>query len=100
MIQGNWGRGMHHDDWGWHWIPMTIMMVAFVALVIWLVTTALRRNASGPAAFGVSPPPHEHSGPHRSAEDILAERLAHGDIEVDDYHRRLEALHKTRPPKA
>ena len=91
---------MHHDHWGWHWIPMTIMMVAFAALAIWLVTAALRRNASGPAAFGTASPPHQPPAPHRSAEDILAERLAHGDIEVDDYHHRLEALHKTRPPKA
>ena len=97
MIQGNWGRGMHHDDWGWHWIPMTIVMVAFLALVIWLAATALRRPSSGPAVFGAAPPPHQPPAPHRSAEDILAERLAHGDIEVDDYHRRLEALHKTRP---
>ena len=58
MMQGNWDRGMHHDDWGWHWIPMTVVMVAFVALVIWLAATALRRTSSGPASFSAAAVPH------------------------------------------
>jgi putative membrane protein len=97
MIQGNWSGEMHHDGPGWHWIPMLVIVVALAVLLVWCVRIALQRGAGATASVGTAPPPHQHPGPHRSAEDILAERLAHGDIEIDDYHRRLEALHKTRP---
>ena len=96
-FQGDWGRGMHHDGGDWHWIPMLVVMVALAVLLVWFVSTVVRRGSGVSPSFSAAPPPHQHPGPHRSAEDILAERLAHGDIEVDDYHRRLEALHKTRP---
>ncbi|CAB4701872.1 unannotated protein [freshwater metagenome] len=75
---------------------MLVVMVALAVLLVWFVSTVVRRGSGVPPSFSAASPP-QHSGPHRSAEDILAERLAHGDIEVDDYHRRLEALHKTRP---
>lgn len=95
MNRGNWGRGMHHDRWDWHWIPMLVVVVVVLVLLVWLASTTLRRSAEVP--MGPQGAPVQHPGPRLTAEEILAERLAHGDIEVDDYHRRLEALHKPRP---
>lgn len=100
--RGDWDRGMHHDGWDWHWIPMLVVMLAVVGLIIWLIASVVRRPMGPPPGF---PPPHQpgshqgasHAGPRLSAEEILAERLARGEIEVEDYHRRLEALKQTKP---
>lgn len=102
LVHGNWGRGMHGDGADWHWIPMLIVMVAVVGLIVWLIASVARRPMGPPPGFGAPPPPGshhtpQHPGPRLSAEEILAERLARGEIEVDDYHRRLEALKQTKP---
>ncbi|MGH9117922.1 MAG: SHOCT domain-containing protein [Acidimicrobiales bacterium] len=67
-------------NWGW-WLFMPVVMVAFWAAVIWVAVTAVRRQP-GPA-----------QDPSRDAEQILAERYARGDIDDDEYHRRLDTLH-------
>ena len=92
MHNGNWNNGM--DGGGWWWIPMMIMMVAFWGGLIWLAVTVIRRpNQSlhatpGPASPMASPPPAAIP----TAQEILAERLARGEIEPDDYRSRLDAL--------
>lgn len=45
--------------------------------------------------FRVLNRPHEHTHTPAapSAEDILRERLARGEIDEDEYRRRLSALH-------
>ena len=67
---------MWWGDWGWGaWVAMTVMMLAFWALVIWLVVTLMR------------------GGERRlDGESILAERFARGDIDEDEYSRRRELL--------
>jgi putative membrane protein len=68
------------DDWPWGgWVLMTITMVAFWALVAGLVVFAIR--ASRP------PAPHT-SNPER----VLAGRFASGEIDEDEFDRRLDAL--------
>lgn len=72
----------YHGNWGWGaWLLMTAGMVAFWGLVIWAVVT-LTRNAGTPASPDRA----------RSPEEILAERLATGEIDEDEYRRRLEVL--------
>lgn len=74
------------DDWGdhdgswWGWIVMMVLMVLLVAAAV-VVVVRLTQTPS--------PPP---SGSSRSAEDLLADRLARGEIDVDEYRRRLDAL--------
>lgn len=68
-------------DWSWNagaWWWMTIAMVVFWGLVAWVVVTLARR-----------PGPDRGS---RTAEDVLAERYARGEIDDEEYHRRLAAL--------
>ena len=94
---------MHYSDWndGWGngaWILMAIMMVLFWGGLIWLGVALFRRGPHMAAPHGhevVAPPP---SGP--SPQDMLAERLARGEIEPDDYRLRLEALRNGRPETA
>ncbi len=95
---------MGRNDWndhmggGWWWIPMMIMMIVVVGGLVWLGVTLIRHSnhtshlaAHGPmgAPVGVASP--RMSTPH----EILAERLARGEIEPDDYRQRLAAL---KPP--
>ncbi|HVT75886.1 MAG TPA: SHOCT domain-containing protein [Acidimicrobiales bacterium] len=78
---------MHYgwnDGWsGWTWATMTIGMIVFWALVIWAVIAVAR---SSNAADGDT---------RRSPEQILAARFAAGEIDSDEYHRRLEDLRST-----
>ena len=70
-----------HGDWGWGaWLVMALGMVAFWALVIWLFVNIIRTSQT------VTPSA-------RTPEEILAERLARGAIDDDEYRGRLHTLH-------
>jgi putative membrane protein len=64
-------------------------MLVFWGLVIWAVVTVSR----GSWRFGDFAP-REHS-----AGDVLADRFARGEIEEDEYQRRLGVLHGKRDAK-
>ena len=69
-----WGHG-----WGWGgWLAMTLGSLAFWALVFWAVVTLVRSDRRK----------REPAGP----EDIVAARFAAGEIDEDEYRRRLQAL--------
>ncbi|MEK7422311.1 MAG: SHOCT domain-containing protein [Actinomycetota bacterium] len=90
---------MHHGDWNnnwgggsWWWIPMALMMVAFWGGLIWIAVNLIRRSGEP------RPPTSDIAAPataRPSALEILAERLARGEIEPDEYRQRLEALQPT-----
>jgi putative membrane protein len=72
--------GWHMDDWSWGgWLLMTATMVAFWALVAWVVVVAIRATR----------PPAQHTP---DPERTLAQRFAAGEIDDDEYQRRLDAL--------
>ena len=62
---------------------MTIGMIAFWGFVAWGFVALVRSPNRAPGAVG------------RSPEAILAERFAAGEIDSDEYTRRLEALRST-----
>jgi putative membrane protein len=72
-LLGNHGDYDHH---GW-WPLWPVLWVAVLATIVWLV--ARRRSA----------PPHDGND---RAREILAERLARGEIGGDEYRERLEHL--------
>ena len=89
---GNYGNG--HDGWGggsWWW--MAIMMIVFWGGLIWIAVTLIRRgnHTTHPQSPTMLPPPPQ--APH----EILAERLARGEIEPDDYRQRLDTLQHGQP---
>lgn len=90
MHNGNWNDTM--DNGTWWWIPMTIMMIAFWGGLIWIGVTLLKCNHT-PQLHTCATPPETPTRP--TAEDVLAERLARGEIEPDDYRTRLDALRNT-----
>jgi putative membrane protein len=75
-----WGQ---YDQFSWWWfVIMPLGMLAFWGLVAWLVVAIMRGNRPAPM-------------PLSGAERILAERYARGEIDADEYHRRLDDLHTT-----
>jgi len=79
----------YHGGWGWGtWLVMTVGMLAFWGLVIWAILALARGPSGGPA-------PRE-----QTPEQILAERLARGEIDEDEYRRRLAALASHAPAEA
>ncbi|MET0726833.1 MAG: SHOCT domain-containing protein [Acidimicrobiales bacterium] len=67
------------ESWGWGgWLVMVLSMLGFWALVAWVAVTVIRSNRG--------------SVPAADPEDVLAERFARGEIDDDEYRRRLEVL--------
>jgi putative membrane protein len=87
----------YDGGWGWGgWLVMAVIMVLFwglviaglVALVHYLTATHRSHHQAGP--------PAESGQGSRRAEDLLAERFARGEIDDDEYKRRLALLREHR----
>lgn len=69
-------------DWApwWHWLWMAGVWIVGIAVIVWAVT----------ALFP--------SQPRRTAWQILDERFARGELDVDEYRRRRDELHTHARP--
>ena len=73
---------MWWDDSGWSWFAMTISMIVFWALVAAVIVMLVRSNRDpGTVGDRVDDP-----------EQILKQRFARGEIDVEEYERRREVL--------
>ncbi len=81
-----------HDVSGWGWFAMSASMILFWALIITVAVLLFRALDRAPE--------HTHSPAGPSAEQLLAERFARGDIDEEDYQRRLAALRSSDPAKS
>jgi len=78
----------YDHDAGWGWFAMSVGMLLFWALIIALgvlLYRALARPGGGGAPTGSRP-----MGP--AAEHVLAERFARGEIDEEEFRRRLAVL--------
>jgi putative membrane protein len=81
----------HRGDWLWGGsIVLTLAMVVFGALLISAVVLAVRYLLSSQGSRAAP-----GAGPSR-AESLLAERFARGEIDDDEYQRKLRLLHQHR----
>ncbi|MFE0250150.1 SHOCT domain-containing protein [Streptomyces sp. NPDC059010] len=80
-----------HDVSGWGWFAMSAGMILFWALIITAVVLLIR--ALNSPQEHPHPHPHTPAAPTPTPEDILRERLARGEIDEEEYRRRLAALH-------
>lgn len=87
----HWNDGWNDGAGPWWWLFMLLAMIVFWGGVAWVIVTLVRHSSGG------SPPSHEPGRP--TAEDILHERFARGEIDVDEYHQRLNALRGNQPPR-
>jgi putative membrane protein len=77
------GGGPH----GWGYLLMAASSLLFWGLLI-VAGVALFRAARRPPGGGY--------GPRPTPEQILADRLARGEVDEDEYRRRLDALRTAR----
>ncbi len=75
------GDHMDGTDWAAMGLWMVFLLV-IVLVVVWAITRSSRPTDTGEAATRSRP----------SARDLLDERLASGEIDVEEYHRRRGAL--------
>ncbi|GAA2485381.1 hypothetical protein GCM10010406_21970 [Streptomyces thermolineatus] len=80
-----------HGMSGWGYALMAVSMIVLgvlaIAVVVVLIRAAGRGGAQQPFQYPASPPP----GPP-PAEQVLAERYARGEIDEEEYRRRLDTL--------
>ncbi len=78
-----------HSDYPGNWgsLVMIVSMVVLLAVLIGGFAFIARYVRKGPTAS---------AGVHISAEDLLAERFARGDIDEDDYLTRLATIRSHR----
>lgn len=95
---------MHHGYWndgpgggGWWWVVMIALMALFWIGLVWFGVTLLHRRNVPVAPMGTAAAP-PLPPPRRSPQSILAERLAKGEIDPDEYRLRLHALDENPPP--
>jgi putative membrane protein len=74
----------HHDMTGWDWFATSVGAALFWALLITVGVLLYRSLTRAPQ------PPRTHLPP--SPEQLLAERFARGEIDEEEYRRRLSVL--------
>ncbi|WP_328690313.1 SHOCT domain-containing protein [Streptomyces phaeochromogenes] len=86
----------NHDISGWGWFGMSLGMVVFWGLLITAFVLLFRALNRPPEHTGASAPP---PAPPASStpEQLLAERFARGEIDEEEYQRRLEVLRTGGP---
>ncbi|MGY1591242.1 SHOCT domain-containing protein [Geodermatophilus sp. SYSU D00708] len=88
MDWDDWDGWDHMGDWGWGATAVVVLLLLGL-LVVGSLLLARRVRRPAPGSY---PPPV------RSAEQLLAERFARGEIDEEEYRRRLAVLHETRTP--
>jgi putative membrane protein len=74
------GRGDHMDG-DWWWVMGLGFLILLAALVGVVVVVLSRRSGPSTSASG-----------GRSAEDVLADRFARGEIDAEEYRRRRDVI--------
>lgn len=80
--------------YGWGgggWLIMTVTVILFWAALIVTIALSIRYLTGGAGRGG-----REGNPPTRSAEDVLAERFARGEIDIEDYRTRTALLREHR----
>ena len=76
----------HMGGWGWAATTFgSLVVLGLVGLVVWVVVRAVRRPGDGPSRLA-------RTAGQDTAEQLLADRFARGEIDEDEYHRRLATL--------
>ena len=74
---------------GWSWLLTALVLTLVFAVVITGIVVAIRYLA-GSTRHG------DHGSEAPSAEDVLAQRFARGDIDDTEYRQRMTALREHR----
>lgn len=81
-----------NDNMGWGgWIAMALMMAIFWSLVVFGIVAIFRSDGSAL--------PRAQQPGEASPLQMLDERFARGEIDVDEYHARRDLLRGSRTPQ-
>lgn len=83
---------MMDDSWSW-WAPGALFMVICMVAMAWMM---MGHGGHGGHGSHSSPTEDSHGPTSGGAEGILAERLARGHIDLDEYERHLTALRQSQ----
>ena len=84
-----WNNGMNWGGMGGGgWVVMAVLMLAFWALVVGGVVALFRNRRPTGSDSRTTPGP--------SAENVLDERFARGEIDEQEYHARRAVLNSTQ----
>ena len=78
---------MHDVGWGW-WVFMSIGMVAFWGLIIYVIVSVVRGPSTASSAEAT----------RESPEQVLKRRLAEGEISVEEYEELSAAVERKPRP--
>lgn len=96
---GYWDDGHMDNGWG---IAMMLGMLGFwlllTAAIVVAIVWSVRSTRTFQVAAPVPPASAAGSGVTASAEQILAERLARGEIDPEEYQTRMDALRARSAP--
>ncbi|HEX6248670.1 MAG TPA: SHOCT domain-containing protein [Nocardioidaceae bacterium] len=88
-----WDGWEMHDGWGaGAWVLMVLLLLLLFALIVAVVVLAVRAARRAPHTGSSSAP----VGPS-TAEQVLDERFARGEIDEEEYLRKRSVL-RERPP--
>jgi putative membrane protein len=92
-----------HPVWGFGWWFLFIPLFWIIVIGLFIGFAARRRRYWAENGYGPGPWGHWAASGVASAESVLSERYARGDIDEKEYRARLEVLRATgtppRPPK-
>ena len=88
-----------HGMTSWGWFVMSLSTLLFWALVVG-VGVLLFRTLTRPVPPGTGHGTWHRTLPGNDPERILAERYARGEIDDEEYHRRLTTLRGSRTDMA
>ncbi len=95
---GYWGEGHMNDGWGLAMVLGMLGLGLLIALAVGLAVRWDRRPASVPSQPSFATPSGSvPRGEPSDAEQILAQRMARGEIDTEEYHARLDALRTASP---
>jgi len=79
----------HMNGWGWLMMKVwSLISIGFLGLIAWLAVQWTRTSSQGTS-------PSQPSA--KTARELLDERLARGEINLDEYERRADALDRHAP---
>ena len=86
MMWGDYERPMH-DGWSvGGWLLLVLVLLFFAALLATVVYLLLRTTSPSPRG------PQSHQPSLHTAEQLLAERYARGELDEEEYRHRREVL--------
>jgi putative membrane protein len=75
-----WEHHYYITPW-WHWGIGLLLCAVVIGLVVWAVSRAMSQRSSS-------------ASPGGGAEDVLRHRFAAGEIDEEEFNRRLETLRR------